>query len=172
MKYGHAAKNIAFIAVMAAILIAAKFVLHFIPNVEVVTPLIIVFTCVFGFKRVIFSVLVFCLMDNYLYSFSYLVTLQYFFHWPLLCLLAEITFKIFKQNVLAFTALAAFAAILFWIETPVINVILKFSLFKPVLIAGIPFLFPMLISGTAVTLLTYKPLYGSLVKIRDRTLNI
>ncbi|MDD4003007.1 MAG: hypothetical protein PHE12_02310, partial [Clostridia bacterium] len=134
-------------------------------------PLIIVFTCVFGFKRVIFSVLVFCLLDNYLYSFSYLVTIQYFFHWPLLCLLAEITYKIFKQSVLAFTVLAAFAAILFWIETPTIEAIFQFSLFIPTLVKGILFLIPMLISGTAVTFLTYKPLYRSLAKIKDKTLN-
>jgi energy-coupling factor transport system substrate-specific component len=165
MNYRSAAKNTAAIAVMAAILVAVKYALWYLPNIEAVTPLIIIFTCVFGFRRSVFAVLIFCLIDNFIYTFSYLVTVQYFFHWPLLCLLAEITHKIFRQNFIAFGALAAFAAVVFWIETPVIHVIFKISPFTPTLLAGVPFMFAMLISGTAVTLVTFKPLYSLLIKI-------
>lgn len=158
------AKDIAVTAMTAALLVCGKLVIFYIPNVEVVTPLIIITTCAFGYKRVLPAVLVFCLLDNFLYTFFYLVTIQYFFHWPLLCILSEVTFRLFKDNSLAFSLLGLFSAILFWIETPAINHIFRFSLFLPTLVAGIPFMIPMAVCGFFITLISYRPLYSVLSK--------
>lgn len=167
-----AAKSIAISAVMAAILITAKFVIHFIPNVEVITPLIIIFTCSMGFKRTFFAVLVFCLADNLLYAFSYTVTIQYFIHWPLLCVLTYVTNKFFKDDKsLPYAFLALFSAILFWIETPLIESILQISLFFPRLYSGILFMLPMAVGGFVFSLLGFKPLNQALQNIKGRIFN-
>lgn len=168
MNKTNAAKNAAVTAVMATILICSKFALIILPNIEIITFLIIIFTCVFGFKRVIFSVLIFCLLDNFLYSFSYLVAIQYFFHWPLLCLLTQITYNIFKSKLIPYVVLALFFAILFWIETPAIYTILKFMPFFPSLFAGFLFMIPMAISGFVTVLFGYIPLYYILIKIKNK----
>ena len=170
MKFSTPAKNIAVMATMAAILVMAKIVLSFVPNVEVITPLIIIFTCVFGFKRTIFSVIIFCLLDNFLYSFFYLTTLQYFFHWPLLCILSSVIYKIFKDNELAFALLAVFMGLMFWLETPVLYVIFHFGLFLPSVVSGIIFMVPMTLGGFLFTYLGYKPLYKILLKMRVKTI--
>jgi len=168
MDRRQTAKNTAIIAVMAAILISAKFALYSVANVEIVTPLIIVFTCVFRFKRVIFSVLIFCLLDNFLYYFSLLVTIQYFFHWPLLCLFSELTYKIFKARFLPFTFLAVFFALLFWVETSAIYFIFNFQPFLPSLILGYPFMIPMAISAFFTVFFGFIPLYKILIKIEQK----
>jgi len=168
MNRQTAVKNTAIIAVMAAILVTAKYALCFVANVEIITPLIIIFTCVFRFKKVIFSVLIFCLLDNFLYSFSLLVTIQYFFHWPLLCLFSELTYKVFKANFLAFSFLAVVFALLFWIETPAIYTLFKFQPFLPSLISGILFMVPMAISGFLTVFFGFIPLYKILVKIERK----
>ena len=92
------------------------------------------------------------------------MTIQYFFHWPLLCLLSEFTFRIFKENSLAFAFLALLSAILFWIETPALHHIFKVTLFLPTLISGIPLMLPMAAGGFIFTLLAYRPLYGVLTR--------
>ena len=158
------AKDIAISAMTAALLVCGKLVISFIPNVEVVTPLIIITTCAFGYKRVLPAVLVFCLLDNFLYTFYYIVTIQYFIHWPLLCVLSEVTFRIFRENSLAFAFLALVSALLFWVETPALHHIFKVTLFLPTLISGIPFMLPMAIGGFIFTLLAYRPLYGVLTR--------
>lgn len=163
-----AAKNIAVSAVMAALLVAGKFVLSFAYNVEIITPLIIIFTAVFGLKRVMPAVLVFCVVDNMLYSFFYLVTIQYFFHWPLLCFLAHITNKFFPQKNWVFACLALLSALLFWIETPVINEIFNFTKFLPTLYAGILFMLPMAAGGFIFTFFGFPPLNDALQKIKTR----
>ncbi len=162
----NAAKNIAVTAVIAAILIISKFVLHLVPNVEVITPLIIIFTCSMGFKRTFFAVLVFCTADNFLYSFFYIVTIQYFIHWTLLCALAHISKKYLKGGSLLMAMLGLFSALLFWVETPLLHSVLQFTQFKEMLIAGIFFMIPMAAGGFIFTFVAFKPLYGALTRIK------
>ena len=161
-------KNIAVIAVMSALLVAGKFALSWVPNVEIVTPLIILFSVVFGFRRSIFAVVIFCLLDNILYPPSYVVAIQYFFHWPLLCVLANLIKKFGEENEILFVALAALMAILFWLETPVLNAVFQISPFLPTLVSGIPFMLPMLLSNVLVVLFVFKPAKRALMHIYSR----
>lgn len=167
MTTTSAAKNIAVTAVMAAILITSKFMLALVPNVEVITPLVIIFTCSLGFKRTFFAVLVFCLIDNLIYSFHYLVTIQYFFHWPLLCVLSFLIKKYISENFIVFAFLALLSALLFWVETPLIASIFQFTRFAPMLYAGIPFMIPMAAGSFIFTFIAYIPLYTTLNKINN-----
>jgi len=57
-------------------------------------------------------------------------------------------------------------AILFWIETPVINEIFNFSKFIPTMISGIPFMIPMLVTNLAVIAILYLPLCKTVNKIK------
>lgn len=166
MKAGGLAKNIAVAAIMAAMLVLGKFVLHMVPNVEVVTPFIIIFTCVFGFRRTILAVLAFCLLDNFLYPFSLDVTVQYFFHWPFLCLITALLARRWNGKTLVFVLEAIVMALLFWIETPTIMWLMYFSPFYPLLVSGVAFMIPSLISGAVTVLLLYPILYRVLGRVK------
>ena len=168
MKSVNLAKNIAVTAIMAALLILGKLVLSMVPNVEVVTPFIIIFTCVFGFRRTILAVLTFCLLDNFLYPPSLDVTVQYFFHWPLLCMLTALLARRWNGNVWVFTAEAVVLGLLFWIETPAIMWLMYSSPFYPLLISGVAFMIPTVVSGLVSVLLLYPILFRILGRVRVR----
>ncbi|MDR1093302.1 MAG: hypothetical protein LBL66_04050 [Clostridiales bacterium] len=81
-----ASKNVALIAVLSAMVVGGKYALQWIPNVEVVTILLMTFTFALGLWRGIVTAVVFCLMDMLLYPFSFAVTVAYFIYWPfILC---------------------------------------------------------------------------------------
>ena len=71
------------VAVMAGMLTALKFALSFVPNVEVVTLLIAVFSAVWGVKYSAPATIVFCLVEMAIYGIGGWVIL-YFIYWPLL----------------------------------------------------------------------------------------
>ena len=71
------------VAVMAGMLTALKFALSFVPNVEVVTLLIAVFSAVWGVKYSVPATIVFCLVEMAIYGIGGWVIL-YFIYWPLL----------------------------------------------------------------------------------------
>lgn len=80
------AKEIALIGAMIAVLEVAKNALVFLPNVELVTLLVILFTLFFG-KRILCVIPAFILIEGCLYGFG-LWWIMYAYIWPLLALLA------------------------------------------------------------------------------------
>lgn len=79
-------KDIALIGVMTATISAAKMALSVVPNVELVTLLIILYALVFG-RRVFYAVAVFVLLEGCLYGFG-IWWAAYVYIWPLLAALA------------------------------------------------------------------------------------
>jgi len=75
-------KDIALIGMMIATMEAAKNALAFLPNVELVSLLFILYTLSFGW-RVLFVVPVFILLEGTIYGFG-LWWLMYLYAWPLL----------------------------------------------------------------------------------------
>ena len=60
---GLAVRRIVYIAVMTAIMEAAKIALNPVPNVELITLLVIVFTKQFGWKMTLPAVLIFAFIE-------------------------------------------------------------------------------------------------------------
>lgn len=82
MRERGKARDIALMGMMAAALEAAKFVLSFLPNVELVTLLIILYTLYFG-KKVLPVIAVFVLLEGCRYGFG-LWWVMYLYAWPIL----------------------------------------------------------------------------------------
>lgn len=149
-------KVIAYSGLLSATLISGKYVLSFIPNVEIVSALIILSSVFLGLKITLPSVVVFVLADTLIYGFYLNSLIQYIFHFPLLSLLSYLVTKK-NQSLLKLILVSFTFSVLFWIETPIINVILRFSLFIPTLIAGIPFFIIQAISSIATIFFLYSP---------------
>ncbi len=88
-----ATKDITTIAMMIAIIEACKIVLAGIPNVELTTFWIILFTLYFR-KRIVFVIPSFILIEGAMYGFG-LWWIMYLYSWPLLSL---ITWAFHKMN--------------------------------------------------------------------------
>ncbi len=74
--------DIVLIGVMVAALESVKLVLSFLPNVELVTLLIILFTLAFG-KKTYYAVVSFVVLEGLLYGFG-IWWVMYIYTWPLL----------------------------------------------------------------------------------------
>lgn len=81
-------KDIALIGVMVAVIEVCKAALSFLPNVELTSFWLILFTLSFGWK-IVFVVPVFILIEGSLYGFG-LWWVMYLYAWPLLVFLAYI----------------------------------------------------------------------------------
>jgi energy-coupling factor transport system substrate-specific component len=79
------AKDIALIGMMTATIEAAKWALSFLPNVELVSFLIILYTLFFG-KLIFLVIPVFVLLEGCIYGFG-LWWIMYLYAWPILAAL-------------------------------------------------------------------------------------
>lgn len=86
-------QDIALIGMMTAVIEVSKLALSFLPNVELVTFWIIMFTLFFG-PKVIYAIVVFILIEISIYG-VHIWVIMYFYIWPLL---AIIVYLCRKQN--------------------------------------------------------------------------
>lgn len=78
-------RDVAYIGIMIATLEAAKLSLSFIPNVELVTFLLILYTLAFG-KKVLYAAFAFVGVECLIWGMGIWV-IMYLYIWPLLCVL-------------------------------------------------------------------------------------
>lgn len=76
--------DIARMGVMVAALEGGKIALSFLPNVEIITLLIILYTLCFG-RKVFYAIFAFVLLEGFLYGFGMWFA-AYLYIWPLLAL--------------------------------------------------------------------------------------
>ena len=81
-------KDIAVMGVMVATMTAFKYAMSFIPNVEPVSLLIILYTLFLG-PKVIYAIVVFILVEGLIYGFG-TWWVSYLYIWPLLSLLTHL----------------------------------------------------------------------------------
>ena len=105
----NTALYIAVVAVFTAMLSGGKFALMAIPNVEVVTILVALFSAVWGWKYSIPATIIFVILEMFLWGFNTWV-LEYLIHWPFVAmvfgLLGKVHFKSNAMKLICFTACA------------------------------------------------------------------
>ena len=79
-------RDIVLIGILSASITAGKLALSFIPNVEIVTLLFIMYTLVFGIKKGFFISIIFTTTEIFIYGFSTWL-IMYYILWPLLVLI-------------------------------------------------------------------------------------
>ena len=103
------AKDIALIGMMIAVIEVSKFALAQVPNVELTTFWIIMFTLYLG-KRIFYVIPAFILIEGAVYGFG-VWWIMYLYAWPLLALLALMMRK--KNTYLGCTILSGVFGLLF-----------------------------------------------------------
>ena len=81
-------RDIALIGMMVAVIEVCKAALNFLPNIELTTFWVIMFTLLFGWK-IVFVIPVFILIECAIYPFG-LWVIMYLYVWPLLALISFI----------------------------------------------------------------------------------
>lgn len=149
------AKDIALIGMMTATLEAAKLALSWLPNVELVTLLILVYTLYFG-RRIFLVIPVFVLVEGFIYGIG-VWWIMYLYAWPLLAILTLLFRKV--QTVWFWAVLAGAFGLCFGALCSIPYYFISGPLYAfSWWISGIPFDVLHGASNFAVCLLLFRPL--------------
>ncbi len=140
---------------LAGLLVTLKFALSFLPNIEVVTPLIIAYTFVFGIQ-VIIPVYIFVAIETLLYGLN-IWTASYLYVWVLLVFGALVIKKLESPIITA--AFAGIYGLLFGGLTAIVTLVIGgWSMAVAYWIAGLGFDLVHGGSNFVLTLLLITPL--------------
>ena len=157
-------KDFVRIAAMTAILEAAKFLLNALPNVELVTLLLIVFTLHFKRRMVLCAALLFALIETLWWGIS-IWTVTYFYVWPLLVLIVSLFSE--SDSVITFTVISTLFGMFFGMLCALTTLAVSgWNAAVAWWIAGIPYDLVHGFFNGILCLLLFKPLQRALNSIR------
>lgn len=174
--------NIVILAFLTAILFISQIALSFLPNIEIVSLLIILYTQFFK-KKVFLIIYLFALLEGLLYGFG-IWWIMYLYVWSILAFIVLFLCTI-RRNACANASLPVFGSLPVQNKTPIFWAIISgfYGLFFGILcaipyfvsggwaagfgywISGIPFDIIHCIGNLTVTLVLYRPLFYILQKL-------
>lgn len=157
-----AIKDITLIAVCSVILLAAQLVMRYLPNIELVSLIILLFTQNFG-KKTLYIIYLFVFVQGIIYGFG-LWWITYLYVWAILYFLCALFKDI--ENSLALAIILAIYGLLFGVLcSPVYFISLGPGGALSWIISGFPFDLMHCIGNFITTIILYKPLQKVFKKI-------
>ena len=166
-------RDIALAGVMVAVIEVSKAALAFLPNIELTSFWIILFTLFFGW-RIVFVVPAFILMEGAVYGFG-LWWVMYLYAWPLLALVTWIFRK--QENMWFWCILSAVFGLSFGLLCAIPYVVLGmgegglrgglhagFTWW----VAGIPWDITHALGNFVLMAVLYRPVYGAVKQVQGR----
>lgn len=156
------ARDIALVGVMVAIIEVCKVAMSYLPNIELTSFWVILFTLFFGWK-VVFVVPVFILIEGCMYGFG-MWWVMYLYAWPLLAFIAYKNRK--QESVWFWSILSGVFGLFFGFLCAIPYFVIGFvdggfmsGLYAGFTwwVAGIPFDIPHAIGNFVLMLVLYKP---------------
>ncbi len=176
---GISLKELAFLGVYSALIIAFKEIMNLLPNIEPVTVMLMALTCVFGIKALL-PVYVFSFIEILVHGF-YLWNMMYLYVWAVLVLISLcflplhklIETKTGKLSPVLITALWTFLSALFGISFGAICSIPYFVTLGiegaiAWIVSGFAFDVLHCIGNTVISALLFYPLYKILKLARKK----
>lgn len=167
MKTKVTVKDIALVGMMVAIIEACKFALIALPNVELTSFWIIVFTLVYR-KKILFAIPVFVLIEGLIFGFG-IWWVAYLYTWPVLALVTMIMSK--TKSAIIFALISGTFGLLFGFMCAIPYVFTGANLMSGISIAfswwvaGIPWDLVHGVSNFTLTLLLFHPITKVMKKI-------
>ena len=161
------AREIALLALMAALIFATKFALASIPNINLNAPLIILATVFFGWKALC-AVWIYVLLEGLVFGF-HVWWVSYLFIWPLLVVVAMLFRR--SESVWIWAAVAGFWGLLFGplMYIPYFCIMGGWKGYFAMWVAGIPFDLVHCAGNFVATLALYRPLHRAMSLLLERT---
>ncbi|NLY62700.1 MAG: hypothetical protein GX074_02430 [Erysipelothrix sp.] len=151
-------------AFLSALLIVSKELLSVLPNVEIVTLLIMAYTYVVGVRGSIYIAIIFTLIQAFIYP-PHLWILTYFIIWPLLVIISGLLKKVNASN-LSLAIAAAIFGLSFGAVDSLVNILIYGpQTFYAMWLRGLPWDIIHAISNYLTVLILFKPIKNSLEKI-------
>lgn len=169
MKISVKTKDIVIVGLMSALLISVQVALSFLPNIEMVSLLIILSALIYGWKT-LYIIYIFVFAEGLIYGFG-MWWICYLYVWTILMLIT----MLFKKNRSPFfwavvagafgLGFGALCSIPYLFIGGISAAIANF-------ISGIPFDVPHCIGNYVITLVLFKPLYILLDRIKRKEFNL
>jgi hypothetical protein len=157
-------QSVVLIGALSATITAAKLALSFIPNVELVSFLFIMFTLVFGLKRTLIISFTFVTTEILIYGFGTWL-LGYYIIWPLLIFLTY-TLRSILRNEYHFALLSGAFGLFFGLFFAVyMSLFYGISYGVGYWIQGLSFDVIHMVSNYIVMVILYKPVLNILRKL-------
>lgn len=159
------AKDIALIGMMSAIVITAQVALSFLPNIELVSLLVILYTLVFGW-RTLYIIYVFVAAEGLIYGFG-LWFINYLYVWTVLFIIVMLFRRLNSAFLWAVISglfglsFGALCSIPYFLSGGIATGFANW-------VQGIPFDLMHGAGNFIVALILYRPLYSILTNIRKR----
>ncbi|MDF2486471.1 MAG: hypothetical protein K0R46_2639 [Herbinix sp.] len=160
-------KDIALIGMMSAILVAVQVALSFLPNIELVSILIIIYTLVFG-RKALYIIYVFVAVEGIIYGIG-LWWINYLYVWTVLFLIAMLLRR--QHSPYIWAIISGFYGLTFGALCAIPNLFLSgIGSAISYWLAGIPFDILHAIGNFVVALLLFHPLYYIMDKINRKSM--
>ncbi|MDD3946699.1 MAG: hypothetical protein PHI19_02555 [Clostridia bacterium] len=168
-------KSLVLIGLLAASITAGKLALMQLPNVEIVTLFIIMYTAVFGYKISLPATVIFVTIEMLLFGINTWVV-SYYIHWCALALITVVIVKFFKMSRVALTVEAVVMTACFGILTTLVDTIFASSLaqiqffqyFAALYARGIVYFAIHIVSNAAIVCAFSEPLSKLLFKLKTQ----
>lgn len=105
------AKKMTRVALLSATLYVLQIGFAFLPNIELVSLLIILYTLVFG-KEALIIVMIFNLLEGFHWGFG-LWWITYLYAWPILCIMTLAVKKIAKEEFVVYAVISGLFGLIF-----------------------------------------------------------
>ena len=138
MKNYSAAKEIALLSMMTALLIGGQFALSMIQGVEVETVLLCSFACVFGVKRGMVTATAFSLLRCFIFGFFPSVIILYLVYFNLFALFFGVFKNVFIGKYPFVIIFAVLMTVMFTFIDDIITPLMYNIMLKPYFIASLP----------------------------------
>ena len=158
-------RKITRIALLSAILYVSKVALEFLPNVELVSLLTVLYTLVFG-KEAFLIVTVFNLFELIQWGFG-TWWVSYLYVWPLLVLITLLLKKIIKEEFLIWSVVSGLFGLIFGSLFAIVYLPVNPAYALAYWISGLPWDVWHGVCNFVLMLVIRKPLYLLLKKIKN-----
>lgn len=168
-------KSLVLIGLLASSITAGKLALAQLPNIEIVTLFIIMYTAVFGYKISLPSTLIFVTVEMFIYGVNTWVV-SYYIHWCALALGTMVIVDIFGINRVALTIFASVMTVSFGVLTTLVDTIFFSSIsniafgkyFSVLYVSGLSFFGVHIVSNTVIVFAFSVPLSKLLLRLRNQ----
>lgn len=153
------------IALLSAILYVSKLALDFLPNIELVSLLTILYTLVFG-KEAFLIVTVFNLFQIIQWGIGSW-TISYLYVWPLLCLLTLLLKKLIKEEFIVWSIVSGIFGLIFGSLFALVYIPVDPAYALSYWITGLPWDVWHAVWNFVLMLVLGKPLYKVLKRMKN-----
>ena len=158
-------RKITRIALLSAILYVSKLALDFLPNIELVSLLTILYTLVFG-KEAFLIVTVFNLFQIIQWGIGSW-TISYLYVWPLLCLLTLLLKKLIKEEFIVWSIVSGIFGLIFGSLFALVYIPVDPAYALSYWITGLPWDVWHAVWNFVLMLVLGKPLYKVLKRMKN-----